>query len=71
MPENGPDESGTMNLILSEWIKAVRSLIQLRIKKLLMSMNTKATSIFKNPEVAGTLSSIHDQYVVVPAESTR
>ena len=53
---------------LSEWIKAVRSLIQLRIKKLRRSMNTKATSIFKNPDVAETLSSIHDQYVVVPAD---
>ena len=31
-------------------------------------MNTKATSIFKNPDVAETLSSIHDQYVVVPAD---
>ena len=53
---------------LSEWVKAVRSLIQLRIKKLRRSMNAKATSIFDNPDVAETLASIHNEYVVVPAD---
>jgi hypothetical protein len=37
---------------LSEWIKAVRSLIQIRIKKLNGSINAHATSIFKDPNVA-------------------
>jgi hypothetical protein len=31
-------------------------------------MSTKATSAFKYPEVAETLSTIHDTYVVVPAD---
>ena len=31
-------------------------------------MRTKATSIFNNPDVAKTLSTIHDNYVVVPAD---
>ena len=53
---------------LSEWVKAVRSLIQLRIKKLRRSMNANATSIFNNRDVAETLASIHNEYVVVPAD---
>ena len=31
-------------------------------------MSTKATSIFKRPDVVETLSDIHDKYVVVPAD---
>ena len=53
---------------LSEWIKAVRSLIQIRIKKLNGSINAHATSIFKDPNVAKHLSDLHDKYVVVPAD---
>jgi len=53
---------------LSEWIKAVRSLIQIRIKKLNGSINAHATSIFKDPNVAKHLSDLHDEYVVVPAD---
>jgi hypothetical protein len=32
---------------LSEWVKAVRSLIQIRIGKLRRSVSTKATSVLK------------------------
>ena len=31
-------------------------------------MSTKVTSVFKNPDVAETLSTIHDKCVVVPAD---
>jgi len=31
-------------------------------------MSTKATSVFKDPEVAETLFTIHDKYVVVTAD---
>jgi hypothetical protein len=31
-------------------------------------MTTKATSVFKDPQVAETLSTIHDKYVVVSAD---
>jgi hypothetical protein len=31
-------------------------------------MSTKATSVLKDPEVAETMSTIHDTYVVVPAD---
>ena len=56
---------------LSEWVKAVRSLILKRMHVLSRSMNANATSIFKDPDVAKTLSIIHDQYVVVPADKAQ
>ena len=69
MPGNGYKREQDAELdSLSEWVKAVRSLIQLRIKKLRRSMNAKATYIFNNPDVAETLASIHNEYVVVPAD---
>jgi hypothetical protein len=42
----------------SEWVKAIRSFIQIRIGKLTMSMSTKATHD----------CNIHDKYVVVLAD---
>ena len=54
--------------VLSEWVKAVRSLILKRINSLKSSMSTKATSIFNNADVAKTLSTLLDKYVVVPAD---
>ena len=53
---------------LSEWVKAMRSLIQVHIHKLKRSMNTHAKSVFKDPSVARHLSELHDKYVVVPAD---
>ena len=53
---------------LSEWVKAVRSVIQIRLGKLRRPMSTKATFVFKDPEVSETLSTIHDISVVVPAD---
>ena len=53
---------------LSEWVKAVRSLILKRTRSLSGSMNADATSIFKDPDVAKTMSTIHEKYVVVPAD---
>ena len=52
---------------ITEWVKAVWLLIQIRIEKL-GSMSTKTTSVFKDPEVVETLSTMHDNYVVVPAD---
>ena len=56
---------------LSEWLKAVRSLILKRMKVLSRSMSANATSVFKDPDVAKTLSTIHDKYVVVPADNAQ
>ena len=53
---------------LSEWVKSVRSLIQIRNKKLSGSMRTRSTSIFKDPNVARHLSLLHDKYVIVSAD---
>ena len=51
---------------LSEWIKAVRSLIQIRIKKLNGSINAHDTSIFKDPNVAQHLSYLHENLLLSP-----
>ena len=53
---------------LSEWVKSVRSLIQIRIKTLSGSMSTRSTSIFKDPNVAKHLSLLHDKFVIVSAD---
>jgi hypothetical protein len=53
---------------LSEWVKNVRSLIQIRIKTLSGSMSARSTSTFKNPNVARHLSLLHDKYVFVSAD---
>jgi hypothetical protein len=54
---------------LSEWVKSVRSLIQIRVKKLSGSMSTRSTLIFKDPNVAKHLSLLHDKYVIVSADN--
>ena len=56
---------------LSEWVKAVRSLIQIRIHKLSGSMKTHTKSIFKDPEVSKDLAYLHEKYVVVPADKAQ
>jgi hypothetical protein len=48
-----------------EWVKNVRSLMQIRIKKLSGSMSTRSTSIFKDLNVAKQISLLHDKYVIV------
>ena len=50
---------------LSEWIEAMTSLIQIRIKKLNGSVNTHASSIFKDPNFVKHLSFLHNKYVVL------
>ena len=49
-------------------VKNVRSLIQIRIKKLGGSVSAHATLILKDPNVAKHLSRFHDKYVVIPAD---
>ena len=56
-------------VILSEWVKSVRSLIQIRIKKNLSGyMSIHSSSIFMDPNVAKHLSLLHDKYVIVSAD---
>jgi hypothetical protein len=51
---------------LSEWMKSVRSLIQIIIKKL----STRPTSIGKDTNVAKHLSLLHDKYVIISADKS-
>ena len=48
---------------LSEWVKSVKSLIQIRMKNL-----SGSTSNFKDPYVAKHLSLLHDKYVIISAD---
>ena len=50
------------------WSKLLGHWFKFESGKQRRSMSTKATSAFKYPEVAETLSTIHDTYVVVPAD---
>ena len=51
---------------LSEWIKAVRSLIHIRIKKLNGSINTHATSILKTQMLQNTCPTSMTNMLVSP-----
>ena len=62
MPDNWPKRGK------DEWVKSVRSLLQIRIKQLSQSIRTPTTSIFKDPNVAKYLSLLHDKYVIVSAD---
>ena len=53
---------------LSEWIKAVRSLVESQMNKRQGTMSTKTKSVFSAPDVVSKLSSLYDNYVVVPAD---
>ena len=57
---------------LSEWGKPVRSFNLETYESLKSrSMSVNATSVFKDLDVAKILSTIHDKYVVVPADIVR
>ena len=55
---------------LSEWAKARRSLVQIRINIFKMSMSTNATSVLNDSDLTETMSTIHETYVVFPADKT-
>ena len=55
----------------SEWAKAIRSLVQIRINIFKMSMSTKATSVLNDSDLTETMSTTHEKYVVFPADKTR
>jgi hypothetical protein len=52
-----PKRIGMYNVFvdsLSWWVKAVKSLVQFQINRLIMSINTKAAAVFKDSDVAET-----------------
>jgi hypothetical protein len=53
---------------LSDWVRTIRSLVQGRIHKLKNCVNSRPKSIFKDQEAVTCLSSLHDKYVIVPAD---
>ena len=53
---------------LSEWVKAIRSLVQRRIHNLKNRVNSRPKSVFKDKDAIKCLSTLHDKYVIVPAD---
>jgi len=53
---------------LSEWVKSVRSLIQIRIEQTQFVNEHSQTSIFKDSNIAIHLFHPNDKYLVVPAD---
>jgi hypothetical protein len=53
---------------LSDWVRTIRSLVQGRIHKLKNCVNSRPKSVFKDQEAVKCLSSLHDKYVIVPAD---
>ena len=53
---------------LSDWVKTIRSLVQSRIHKLKNCVNSQPKSVFKDQEAVKCLYSLHDKYVIVPAD---
>ena len=56
---------------LSEWAKAIMSLVQIRINIFKMSMSTEATSVLNDSDLTETMSTIPEKYVVFPTDKTR
>ena len=53
---------------LSDWNRTIKSKVLGRVQLLTKSMNPKNKSIFEDPIVMETLSHLHDNYVIVPAD---
>ena len=53
---------------LSDWVRTIRSLVQGRIHKLKNCVNSRPKSVFKDQEAVKCLSSLHDKYVIAPAD---
>ena len=53
---------------LSEWVKAIRTLVLKKISILSRIMSTRNKSVFDDPVVTNSLESIHQNFVVVPAD---
>jgi hypothetical protein len=53
---------------LSDWIITIRSLVQGRFHKRKNCVNSRTKSVFKDQEAVKCLSSLHDNYVIVPED---
>jgi hypothetical protein len=63
-------ENFTANAVssLSDWVRTIRSLVQGRIHKLKNCVNSRPKSVFNDQEAVKCHSSLHDKYVIVPAD---
>ena len=53
---------------LSDWVRTIRSLVQGRIRKLKNCVNSRPKSVIKDQGAVKCLPSLHDKYVIVPAD---
>ena len=53
---------------LSDRVRTIRSPVQGRIRKLKNCVSSRPKSVFKDQETVKCLSSLHDKYVIVPAD---
>jgi hypothetical protein len=53
---------------LSNWVRTIRSLVPGRIHQLKNCVNGRPKSVFKDQEAVKCLSSLHDKYVIAPAD---
>ena len=53
---------------LSDWVRTIRSLVRSRIDKLRKCVNPRPSSVFRDREALNCFSSLHDKYVVTPAD---
>ena len=53
---------------LSGWVRTIRSLVQGGIRKPKNCVNSRPMSVFKYQEAVKCLFSLHDKYVIVPAD---
>ena len=53
---------------LSELIKSIGDVLKRRIRRLKHSVNTSHESIFRDPDVVTKLSSLYENFVIVPAD---
>ena len=58
---------GVADSALSEWVNAIRHLVECRVYFLHNSMFTRSKTVFENKEIAAKLADIRDKYVV-PAD---
>jgi hypothetical protein len=54
---------------LSDWVRTNRYLVQGRIHKLKTCVNSRPKSVFKDQAAVKCLSSLHDNYGIVPASN--
>ena len=53
---------------MSDWVRTIRSLVRNRIDNLKKQVNKRPKSVFNDHDARKCLSSLHEKYVIVPAD---